>query len=722
MPQKRYALKSIEIVGFRGYREPPMRLDFGAQANLFFGANRSGKTSTMTAVEWVLFGKFAAGATIFKGDEPMNDFSQSARVVLELSGPDGMLEITRTKNRESKYTLTVTTPDGIKHTGSDAQKTIYWLLGLEFDDFTRAVYLHQEDIRDLITGKPNDRSAAMDRLLGLDQLRNISEGLATKNVRSAISKIQQKYDIVVKGIEAKIGEAKTHLSAAVKNAADTGLTESCLSLSAANEISGEIFGALDEVSEGTGIEVRHPDLAKSHTDLRAHVKTAKDAVSRIRKHLPGREQFEKLSHEQVKLIQLKELYASALTRYNLAAKSVEDFKSEHGDETSITGKIAKIDKRVQELNAELKDVGAKEKVIKYGLDYLGEFVDVRTCPICNREFDREDIIEHLRKEVEEKVGAKLREIDREIKARNGKKDQLGELIKRLSSLHDEKRKADEDLNEKTPEIAKALGQPVDKESALSALEKKIGELEQQINKLKRPLEAKEGTLEDIELKVNQLLAIAEVLGKQQRLEKLHGLQGNRRLKNIERTLIALGAFEHKIDMVADAVSEVMTKVAPEKVRRAMPAIKKIYTFLVGHPSYPELLIKISPSTRGSLKNVYDIKATNPTTGAEAHVKYKFSTGDMNCTALSVFLGLAEQDAYSHRADFLIIDDPSQNLDPERIEKLAEKLAEIAGKKQLIVASQEPSFQKVITQKLNSKQKQTFRFKTWGVKGVKVQSS
>jgi DNA repair exonuclease SbcCD ATPase subunit len=259
-------------------------------------------------------------------------------------------------------------------------------------------------------------------------------------------------------------------------------------------------------------------------------------------------------------------------------------------------------------------------------------------------------------------------------------------------------------------------------NALPTLAGKIGELEGQINKLKRPLEVKESVLERVDPKVDQLPAIAEVLDKQQRLKKLHRLQKSERLKNVEKTLTALGDFEHTVDVVADAVSEVMTEVAPEKVRRAMPTIKKIYSQLVDHPYYREPLIEVSPSTRGALKNVYDIKATNPTDGAESQVKYKFSTGDMNCTALSIFLGLAEQDAYSHRADFLIIDDPSQNLDPEREEKLVEALAETAGKRQLIIASQEPRFQQLVVQKLKSKAVRTLRFDPWDTKGVKVRQS
>lgn len=725
MPRDRYTLKSIEIAGFRGYRDAK-HLDLNAQACLFFGGNRSGKSSTLGAIEWCLFSEFASLKVDKTGtlDELVNDHSPRIMITLELQGPDGVVKVVRTKLRSTKKTkLEVTTPDGTVCRDDDARKTLYKLLGLEFDDFTRAVYLHQEDIRDLIVGDKDMRSMAMDRLLGLDQLRNISGGLKPKPIRDGISGVQTMRDGIVSAITGHLREANTHLEEAIEKAAQEGLTTSRLSLKTGHVISEGVFKSLAEIAGEAGLEVQKPELAENWKDLHRHAIVAQSIVRKVRGQLPEMKRINELTEELTKIRGLKSDYAATVSRCDIATKNVRLYEQKYGNETSIRKKIEEVKEKIKKLNEERDQVGAKQKIIKDGLRYLDEFTDVKKCPICKKPINRDNILDHLHKEAKEKIGKKLLDIDAAIEKEDKKREELEETLQGLKRLIKDKERAIQECDQQIVEVSAGLGRPIKAgEDVAVLLDAKLGEVSREIQALQKPLKDREEKFEDIESQVNQLLALAEVLNKKQRINELTKLQGSEELKKVDGVLIMLGGFEHTVNMIGDAVRELQTELAPLKVNKAMPAIRKIYNRLVAHPYYPEPQIEVEPSSRGTLKNVYHIKAVNPKDGAETLVSQRFSTGDMNCVALSVFLGLAEQDAYSHKANFLIIDDPSQNLEHERKEELVRNFAGIMRERQLFIASHDEDLQHLLSDTIDPKRAKTFTFGKWDEKGVKVRGS
>ena len=52
--------RRLTIRGFRGYRNE-IAFDFDRPATIFFGENHSGKSSTLNAIEWCLFGDDCLG-------------------------------------------------------------------------------------------------------------------------------------------------------------------------------------------------------------------------------------------------------------------------------------------------------------------------------------------------------------------------------------------------------------------------------------------------------------------------------------------------------------------------------------------------------------------------------------------------------------------------------------------------------------------------------------
>ena len=66
---------------------------------------------------------------------------------------------------------------------------------------------------------------------------------------------------------------------------------------------------------------------------------------------------------------------------------------------------------------------------------------------------------------------------------------------------------------------------------------------------------------------------------------------------------------------------------------------------------------------------------------------------MNCVALSVYLALATQ--LQHNLGFVILDDPSQNLDTEHKQALVGILSRLAPQLQVLVGTQDTELDELI---------------------------
>jgi DNA repair exonuclease SbcCD ATPase subunit len=152
----------------------------------------------------------------------------------------------------------------------------------------------------------------------------------------------------------------------------------------------------------------------------------------------------------------------------------------------------------------------------------------------------------------------------------------------------------------------------------------------------------------------------------------------------------------------------------------MPAIKRFYSDLAGHPYYDSMEIEVQAESRGGVvKNLYVVKGISEKENSESVASLKFSTGHMNCVGLSVFLALAHEGAYTHNLGFLILDDPSQNLDGKHKEALAKVLAKMPEKSQLIVATEDESFQSQLASSFKTDDVVRVEFGAWDVDGPKI---
>jgi DNA repair exonuclease SbcCD ATPase subunit len=112
-------------------------------------------------------------------------------------------------------------------------------------------------------------------------------------------------------------------------------------------------------------------------------------------------------------------------------------------------------------------------------------------------------------------------------------------------------------------------------------------------------------------------------------------------------------------------------------------IHRYYQQLDPHPAYRQLQIEPELSKAGTYN--YWIKALTDDRSRGTYVQTRFSTAQANCAAIAIFLAVNQH--LSKKLETIILDDPSQSMDPKYKRRLAETLAAIP--RQVIVATEDP---------------------------------
>lgn len=112
-------------------------------------------------------------------------------------------------------------------------------------------------------------------------------------------------------------------------------------------------------------------------------------------------------------------------------------------------------------------------------------------------------------------------------------------------------------------------------------------------------------------------------------------------------------------------------------------IHRYYQQLDPHPAYRQL--QIEPELTGKGTYNYWIKALTDDRSRGTYVQTRFSTAQANCAAIAIFLAVNQH--LSKKLETIILDDPSQSMDPDHKMRLAQTLATIPH--QAIVATEDP---------------------------------
>lgn len=395
-----FVIENILIDGLRGFNNAQtIKLD-GAHT-IITGKMGTGKSSTLCAIEWALFGDISH----IKCSESKtqaefvnsNKIDQKARVILKLKSADGEYIIQREKHAKKRDSdLILSTPAG-EFEGEEAANQIYSIFGT-FDDFHRSVFLHQEAIRAILTENPEERDSALDRLFGLERTRELMSAIPITLIKNEYGELENKKNKIEERIKGATQQAEVEMERAKKEAFDLGLKMEDFDLQICIEKFKEISSKISSAAEDCGVEKPlFPELS-NEVDISKGLKKIKEVLKSCRMQIIATSKFDELHGNLNQIKGAKKKLEEALSELNDTTKNYEEMVNEWGSKEQIEKHEKDFNEREENLKNERATVDSTFRLIADGIGVLSE-QELENCPICDTKISPKDVLSKLQTKV-----------------------------------------------------------------------------------------------------------------------------------------------------------------------------------------------------------------------------------------------------------------------------------------------------------------------------------
>jgi DNA repair exonuclease SbcCD ATPase subunit len=701
MSSQRLRLVRLRAEGFRGICDP-LDIDFHQQTTVLSAPNGSGKTSILGAIEWALFGELQyqpkENAT---NDELVNirHRTQVATVTVDLENDDGIVSITRSKKAGKRAAeAIVQLPNGEEYVGSEANTALFRLLGLTFEDFYRAVYLHQESIRGLLTDDPRVRNEALDRLFGVEKLRDMLKALSgsTKPVRDALDKLEKSKSTAVARLTGAVGQVEEQRQRALDDAKKKGLSEADLTFDAITQLAQRVIGNLTTLAGATGATIKEQSEPEDIDGVDSYSRRVTEAIKVIRQTATNAAIAANTSKEIANVDGTLTTLHRVSDLLDGVGKSLTELQETYGGLNTLDEQKATAQAILEKFREAQEKLGISERIIQDTLTYLQASTDENNCPACGQEIERDELIGRLQGHLSEEI---RREMEAARTVQNEQQRRIGELdaaITKRDRLLKDSQQYSEQVAEARTAARALLPIRVADDQLLDALDAQKGKLFQQASTVDAERNKREDDIEAIQTMMGRLREIARFLELDANYQEAASRLGNPDEDSsiAEQQIESLSRLESGIRTIAEVVTAEASTRARDAVDSAQVDIAKLYKELCNHPYFDSIKISVeSQLLSGIERNNYFIRTYSSTDNRQTLASSRLSTAQMNCVALSVYLALAAQ--LQHNLGFVILDDPSQNLDTEHKQALVGILSRLAPQLQVLIGTQDSELDELI---------------------------
>jgi DNA repair exonuclease SbcCD ATPase subunit len=428
--------------------------------------------------------------------------------------------------------------------------------------------------------------------------------------------------------------------------------------------------------------------------------------------------------------------------------TINEITQKYGTKPELSARIEELGSKVTTFSGLINQQDILSKIVNLGIQYI-QMPEVDTCPICESKVAKDQLQASLSQRIKEKKEAKLIEkLTKDIKELNQQKEENQKALNGLDEASLKYERTTKETDERKKKL-ETLGLAVEgietPEQLLSylqaqnkAVEKELQGIKQKNDTLatkKTELEAAERKIEDLtktEVKIQKLLSVqlkgtdllnklgeyaSAINSRTQEITKLgdkaNALRENinivktmvdylikkKEAENTEKSILPgvqnklellnrklseaqeLGAALHDIHDAAISAQEEFLQATLGPLQND---INEFYSKLIPHPNFDRL--ELQPEMQRG-KYIYRVKGLSRNGTEWTYVQTSFSLAQMNLTAISIFFAMAVKDPRG----FIILDDPSQSLDPQHKKALASLIAEIGTQEQVIVATQDEQF-------------------------------
>lgn len=721
----RITIESLSVRGFRNINHE-LVFNFDNPAIHIFGDVGVGKSSILGAIEWCLFGELAyvQYKETKEQEDIVNELSEDniAIVKLVLNVDKKGCAITRQKRRGASKSKLLLEFDGCTFADAEGMERLSRIIGLTLDDFCRAIYLHQESIRAILAGERKERDETLDRLFGIDELRSIASSISLNDVEETVETLNKKKTKIDERISVALPYAEKHLKAALRDAKNLEMKDTDFSFANAKTILDDSSQRVQTISSQCRLDFSGYEMPTTIEDVGKISSKLKNQLGKIRLSFAERNEIEQLGLDRSRLIQSQSSLIDIRDQYLQTTNALGQKKEELTQTTQQIGSIEDIDREMARITIEVRNLMLKkEKNSKYNVikndsvEYMKTFGE-SVCPICGSSIDKNEVISRLESAVEKDVRDELNSIESQIATLKQSEDELSQISHKTAKYADEIKTLEHSLDDTNQRLSK-LGVEIKEKADLplfiddeiKKIESGIKITDDKINDFSVLITTKEQQIQDIETNIEKAKTIQKIIEAQDEIKKLKDAASTdtKETQIVNREIELLEKFKNELTDVCDAITQVQNNRAKVMIDKSLLNINEFYNTLCSHPRYDNIQINVEPiNIHGYSKNSYTIKASNSREKKHALISSRFSTGQMNCVALAIYLGLSRTVSYD--LNFLILDDPSQNLGSKQKKALSGILKDLSKELQIIVATQDVELQDIIESQWASIYRRVYR--------------
>lgn len=718
-------ITSVRLVNWRSHKDTALK--FGRGTNLLVGIMGAGKSAVLDGISFALFGTFPALERRRVRLEDLIRYSEETATVevgVEWDGDLYRIERKIRKGKRAASSAEIFRDGSLIDSGTTAVTSyVEHLLGVDYDLFTRAIYSEQNNIDYFLNLDPRRRKEELDRLLGLDRFEQ-----ARANIVSVINRVESNRKALAERHDpGTVAEIRASLEKYGKELA--GLGERLGKLAEENEkevavlkkSEGE-FRAVKEQKEKFEVLEKELDRVTGMMEgLKGEIEpeVTEELCEKVKADM------EKLGGE---LQQLERTNKSLETERSRLSKESGTIEAQLKEEKERAERIGKLEDALEALLAgktagefrdglaglesEMLKLASEKKALETETAEIRELVGkikpgMANCPLCDSALDEKGI-EHVKKEknaLMEKNAKRAKEIEARIPGLKEEAESLKTKLKKtefaldkketylkerrdVGKLEAEKKRLGGDLErvekgialnsenmdekrrgfEKTSIKAERYAKTVERKRKLALLAEKEKELLDKREKTKYSGKDYEGARERLEgsrLRKQRLETDRNALEKQAEMTGRMAVELGKRLEEINKTeeeAVALSKLSEELKIYRNALLDTQISLRKNLIEAINAAMNEIWEIFYPYRNYGAVRLEVTE--KDYLFEVHE-------RGEWKALETVASGGERACAALTLRVALAT--VLTPNLSWLILDEPTHNLDREAVALLSETL-------------------------------------------------
>ena len=660
---------AVQLKNFRGW-PGKHELRLGPGLTLLVGENASGKSSALNAIEWGLFGGEVArkGSGIDeRGDwEIRNRAAQDeVMVVLTLAVEGGSATLTRSRAADARSrdpdVVRLDLPDGGLLEGEEVGDWLTWNNLPDWTTWKQAFCQHQEQLRVRVTDG-GERTLQLGRLLGLETYQEFNDVLKALKVKDLEKVAKHELGGIEEDLRRAVARPGAELRELEEQLEARGVARPDIGDALIDGRMGKLLDDARGLASVIGLTAKVPDpdspeledVLRWANDWERHVQARKGELERELGGLRGT--WQELD------VALRGLEPSE-RRFEDARTALERWTREHGDAAALDAQSKELEKQRQTLLEEERGLNATLALLRRAVEEADRRGLRDSCPVCEQESAGLDATMARRIE-EQGTDSIARRLD-PLEARETRvKEQLAEL----SRLRSEVRAAESEreglaqrlrswISEDDPDPARAA------RSRLETWKRTIADLEEQVH----GVDAHLGTFRS-ERELLDLLAKWRV-GRARADAATGDLHQIAAWDDLQQVIGEAADLACDLDMLANLAREAQKQRSAERVEVVNASLGRHYGRIVGDPAGAGVRVVVkSTATRLNYRLV---------DAAGADITPILNQAALNALSFAMLFAQAEDRARGGLPQWLVLDDPGQNLDESGVSGLAEAVVAVS---------------------------------------------